>query len=147
MTIFDQAPYTTDWNIKSLARDAGLVLVRSEVFDFGVYPGYGHVRTLGTLGGGVGQPHADGADGDDNEDSDGEEEEDTATTPPSMSSRNDGGGNSTGSGPGWKGHDRKARTFIFEAVVKPKRSKTKRQLPRERPKRKGGFEDVSSDDD
>ncbi|KAL5114526.1 hypothetical protein ACEQ8H_007559 [Pleosporales sp. CAS-2024a] len=50
VTLFEGAPYTL-WNIRDLARHAGLKVVASWKFDWSQYPGYKHVRTLGTLEG------------------------------------------------------------------------------------------------
>ncbi|KAF1935801.1 hypothetical protein EJ02DRAFT_112424 [Clathrospora elynae] len=51
VTLFEGEPYTL-WNIRDLARHAGLKVVESWKFDWGQYPGYAHVRTLGTIEGG-----------------------------------------------------------------------------------------------
>ncbi|KAF2259593.1 hypothetical protein CC78DRAFT_620889 [Lojkania enalia] len=53
VTLFTNPPYTL-WNIRDLARHTGLVVRESFKFDFADYPGYAHVRTLGTLEGGGG---------------------------------------------------------------------------------------------
>lgn len=49
--LFEGAPYTL-WNVRDLGRHAGLKVVKSEKFDWAAYPGYAHVRTLGTIEGG-----------------------------------------------------------------------------------------------
>ena len=51
VTLFEGEPYTL-WNVRDLARHAGLKVVESWKFDWTQYPGYGHVRTLGTIEGG-----------------------------------------------------------------------------------------------
>jgi 25S rRNA (uracil2634-N3)-methyltransferase len=51
VTLFEGAPYTL-WNIRDLARHAGLKVVESWAFDVSQYPGYAHVRTLGAIEGG-----------------------------------------------------------------------------------------------
>ncbi|KAF2005401.1 hypothetical protein P154DRAFT_457374, partial [Amniculicola lignicola CBS 123094] len=51
VTLFEGEPYTL-WNIRDLARHCGLKVVESFKFDWGMYPGYGHVRTLGAIEGG-----------------------------------------------------------------------------------------------
>jgi 25S rRNA (uracil2634-N3)-methyltransferase len=51
VTLFEGEPYTL-WNIRDLARHAGLKVVESWKFDWDQYPGYRHVRTLGTIEGG-----------------------------------------------------------------------------------------------
>ncbi|KAM7202129.1 protein of unknown function (DUF2431) domain containing protein [Naviculisporaceae sp. PSN 640] len=48
VTLFEGEPYTL-WNIRDLARHSGLQVERSFRFQWGAYPGYGHVRTLGVL--------------------------------------------------------------------------------------------------
>lgn len=53
VTLFEGEPYTL-WNIRDLARHSGLQVVRSFRFDWQVYPGYRHARTLGNLEGGGG---------------------------------------------------------------------------------------------
>jgi 25S rRNA (uracil2634-N3)-methyltransferase len=51
VTLFEGEPYTL-WNVRDLARHVGLKCVESWKFDASQYPGYGHVRTLGTIEGG-----------------------------------------------------------------------------------------------
>jgi len=53
VTLFEGAPYTL-WNVRDLARHTGLKVVESFKFSFADYPGYSHVRTLGTIEGGGG---------------------------------------------------------------------------------------------
>ena len=48
VTLFEGEPYTL-WNIRDLARHAGLEVQRSFRFVAGVYPGYSHARTLGVV--------------------------------------------------------------------------------------------------
>lgn len=48
VTIFEGEPYTL-WNIKDLARHAGLTVVTSFRFPWKSYPGYTHARTLGIV--------------------------------------------------------------------------------------------------
>ena len=48
VTLFEGEPYTL-WNIRDLARHAGLRVVESWKFDWEQYPGYHHVRTLGAM--------------------------------------------------------------------------------------------------
>ncbi|KAI7971007.1 hypothetical protein EIK77_007123 [Talaromyces pinophilus] len=48
VTLFEGEPYTL-WNIKDLARHAGLVVVTSFKFPWKSYPGYSHARTLGIV--------------------------------------------------------------------------------------------------
>lgn len=49
--LFEGEPYTL-WNVRDLARHAGLKVVESYKFDSEDYPGYAHVRTLGAIEGG-----------------------------------------------------------------------------------------------
>jgi 25S rRNA (uracil2634-N3)-methyltransferase len=53
VALFEGEPYSL-WNVRDLARHAGLRVVESWRFDWGLYPGYKHVRTLGALEGGGG---------------------------------------------------------------------------------------------
>ncbi|RAK72471.1 25S rRNA (uracil2634-N3)-methyltransferase [Aspergillus fijiensis CBS 313.89] len=50
VTIFEGEPYTL-WNIKDLARHAGLRVVTSFKFPWACYQGYSHARTLGEIEG------------------------------------------------------------------------------------------------
>ena len=50
VTIFEGEPYTL-WNLRDLARHAGLAVERSFRFVWEAYPGYRHARTLGNLEG------------------------------------------------------------------------------------------------
>ncbi|KAF1933754.1 uncharacterized protein M421DRAFT_88895 [Didymella exigua CBS 183.55] len=51
VALFEGAPYSL-WNVRDLARHAGLKVVQSWRFDWAQYPAYSHVRTLGALEGG-----------------------------------------------------------------------------------------------
>ena len=53
VTIFEGEPYKT-WDLKGLAKDAGLKTQRSFRFQSRAYPGYKHARTLGNIEGGRG---------------------------------------------------------------------------------------------
>ncbi|KAK0674224.1 hypothetical protein QBC41DRAFT_351987 [Cercophora samala] len=48
VTLFEGEPYTL-WNIRDLARHAGLEVERSFKFQAAAYPGYAHARTLGVV--------------------------------------------------------------------------------------------------
>jgi 25S rRNA (uracil2634-N3)-methyltransferase len=48
VTLFEAEPYTL-WNIRDLARHAGLVVLRSWKFERDVYPLYRHARTVGVV--------------------------------------------------------------------------------------------------
>ncbi|PHH83740.1 hypothetical protein CDD82_3814 [Ophiocordyceps australis] len=48
VTLFDGEPYTL-WNIRDLARHAGLAVQRSFAFHASAYPGYRHARTAGLV--------------------------------------------------------------------------------------------------
>ncbi|OAQ68104.1 eukaryotic protein [Pochonia chlamydosporia 170] len=48
VTLFEGEPYTL-WNIRDLARHAGLQVERSFRFQSSAYPGYRHARTLGVV--------------------------------------------------------------------------------------------------
>ncbi|KZM23658.1 25S rRNA (uracil(2634)-N(3))-methyltransferase [Ascochyta rabiei] len=51
VALFEGDPYSL-WNIRDLARHAGLKVVESYKFDSTQYPSYAHVRTLGAIEGG-----------------------------------------------------------------------------------------------
>ncbi|KAF3034305.1 hypothetical protein E8E12_003150 [Didymella heteroderae] len=53
VALFEGEPYTL-WNVRDLARHAGLRVIESFKFDWAQYPSYSHVRTLGALEGGGG---------------------------------------------------------------------------------------------
>lgn len=81
VTLFESTPYTL-WNIKDLARSAGLKVLRSWAFKSEVYPGYEHARTLGnikskgdTQRGHAGSPENGGRTPEENEDEEEAEEE------------------------------------------------------------------------
>lgn len=48
VTLFEGTPYTL-WNIRDLARHAGLAVAQSFKFQSSAYPGYHHSRTLGVV--------------------------------------------------------------------------------------------------
>lgn len=50
VTLFEGEPYTL-WNIRDLARHAGLAVEQSFVFQANAYPEYRHARTLGVVKG------------------------------------------------------------------------------------------------
>ncbi|KAM5464798.1 putative 25S rRNA (uracil(2634)-N(3))-methyltransferase [Microsporum audouinii] len=50
VTLFEGEPYTL-WNIRDLARHAGLRVVTSFSFPWTSYPGYSHARTIGAIEG------------------------------------------------------------------------------------------------
>lgn len=50
VTLFEGEPYTL-WNVRDLARHAGLCVVTSFKFPWAAYPGYSHARTLGHIEG------------------------------------------------------------------------------------------------
>ncbi|KAF2669411.1 hypothetical protein BT63DRAFT_387765, partial [Microthyrium microscopicum] len=62
VTLFERVPYTL-WNIRDLARHAGLTVLRSFAFDKSTYPTYRHARTLGVVrkGGEDGQEESESA--------------------------------------------------------------------------------------
>jgi len=53
VTLFEGFPYEL-WNIRGLAKEAGLATRVSFGFESEMYPGYAHVRTLGNIEGGGG---------------------------------------------------------------------------------------------
>jgi 25S rRNA (uracil2634-N3)-methyltransferase len=55
VTLFESEPYTL-WNIRDLARHAGLIVLRSWKFEKEVYPLYRHARTAGVVKTKTGEP-------------------------------------------------------------------------------------------
>jgi 25S rRNA (uracil2634-N3)-methyltransferase len=55
VTVFDGEPYTL-WNVRDLARHAGLAVLRSFRFPAEAYPTYRHSRTLGVVLNAQGEP-------------------------------------------------------------------------------------------
>ncbi|KAK0385845.1 hypothetical protein NLU13_7022 [Sarocladium strictum] len=51
VTLFEAEPYTL-WNVRDLARHAGLAVEKSFKFQAEAYPGYKHARTCGVIEGG-----------------------------------------------------------------------------------------------
>lgn len=105
ITLFEGPPYTL-WNIKDLARSVGLECKRSWRFEWALFPGYAHARTVGNLRskshasrGEMGGGHEEeGGDGGGDEEREAKRKED---------------GKPRTSGPGWKGEQREARTYEF----------------------------------
>lgn len=91
ITLFEAEPYTL-WNVRDLARHAGLALERSFRFQAEAYPGYKHARTCGVI---------------------------------------------EGKGGGWRGEERKARSYVF---------KRKDVVEQGAKKRKKGKDSDSEDD-
>ena len=50
ITLFERSPYTL-WNVRDLARHAGYSVERSWKFDWGLWRGYRHARTIGDIRG------------------------------------------------------------------------------------------------
>lgn len=127
VTLFEGEPYTL-WNVRDLARHAGLQVERSFKFQFSAYPGYHHARTLGVVRVGGSGGGSGGADGE--------------------------GGSAEVSTSAWKGEDRASRSYIFvrkdEAAAqppKPKATKASGSNNNKATKRKRGGDDDSSDSD
>jgi 25S rRNA (uracil2634-N3)-methyltransferase len=57
VTLFEGEPYSL-WNVRDLARHAGLVVLRSFRFPAEAYPAYRHARTLGVVLDARGEPSA-----------------------------------------------------------------------------------------
>ncbi|KAK7908628.1 hypothetical protein PG985_015931 [Apiospora marii] len=64
VTLFEGEPYTL-WNIRDLARHAGLLVERSFRFQAAAYPGYHHARTLGVVRNKSGEVSGGGWKGED----------------------------------------------------------------------------------
>lgn len=91
VTLFEGMPYSL-WNVRDLARHAGvgLVLRESRRFDAGVYRGYKHARTVGNV-----RARRDGEEGKE------EEGDEAAATTEKRAGR-------------WHGEEREARMYVFE---------------------------------
>lgn len=122
VTLFEGEPYTL-WNIKDLARSNGLECRTSWAFDWSLFPSYKHARTLGNLR--SADKAAAGAET-------GGTMEDTSKSQGKKSR-----------GPGWRGEDRKARTYEFSLKAEQQR----RQNNGRKQKRKRSGDDSFSDSD
>jgi len=137
VTLFEGTPYTL-WNIRDLARHAGLAVETSFVFQASAYPGCRHARTLGNL----------------------KSKEDLKANPTKSEEDKDGDNSedeereadiSVGSLAGaWRGENRPARTYIFKlkdaAAQKPVQKKQAVQAKKGR-KRKAGPDDSDSENE
>ncbi len=97
VTLFEGEPYTL-WNIRDLARHAGLQVDHSFRFRFDAYPGYHHARTLGV----VRQGGKEGKEGkEDKEATEGKDD------------KEDKAEQAQASATAWRGEDRLARSYVF----------------------------------
>ena len=113
VTTFAGKPYE-EWDIRSLAKSLGLRVRRSGVFEWKMFPGYKHARTLGNVVPGRRRVRGKGGGGTGGE----------------------GGGGGAGGGggmqrAGWRGEDRPARMWVFEVddgkvLNAPRKNKRKR---------------------
>ncbi|KAF3347529.1 hypothetical protein VD0002_g8792 [Verticillium dahliae] len=120
VTLFEGEPYTL-WNVRDLARHAGLDVDTSFRFPWAAYPGYRHARTLGVVkarGGARRGEHGDegGAQQQEQEQEEGEgegegdeEEEDGREGRGPLQARRKGESKTA-----WKGEERAARSFVFK---------------------------------
>ncbi|KAI9722104.1 MAG: hypothetical protein M1828_004918 [Chrysothrix sp. TS-e1954] len=124
VTLFEGMPYEM-WNIRDLARHAGLVVLRSERFDGEGWKGWGyrHARTFGDVrarareGGGVGVGGAREGDGEDGWEGfsgadDGDLDGQVSGERVSEEDGEGSGGESRRPGR-WRGEERPARSYIF----------------------------------
>ncbi|RDA83715.1 hypothetical protein CP532_0214 [Ophiocordyceps camponoti-leonardi (nom. inval.)] len=89
VTLFEAEPYTL-WNVRDLARHAGLAVHHSFAFDPALYPGYRHARTAGVVL--------------------------RRASRRRQAQRPGGGGGGGGDEPApnpWRGEDRPARSYVF----------------------------------
>lgn len=118
VTLFEGEPYTL-WSIRDLARHSGLAVFRSFAFDARLYKGYAHSRTVGDIR----KKRETGGKAQAEAGEDGPRKE------------------------GWKGEDRRARTYVLgrreDVKFAPGQSGSKKRKPRDR---NGGAEDDSSED-
>ncbi|KAM0334180.1 hypothetical protein ACHAQA_001200 [Verticillium albo-atrum] len=97
VTLFEGEPYTL-WNVKDLARHAGLAVETSFRFPWTSYPGYRHARTLGVV-------KARGAQKGGEDEGEKEEQEQEAGKE---------GERKGESKTAWRGEDRAARSYVFK---------------------------------
>lgn len=151
VTLFDGPPYTL-WNVRDLARHAGLRVERSFAFRASVYRGYRHARTLGDLKTRVkgaarreGEEHGEEEvkeekeveeeEGGKEEGKEEEEEEEEAEEEKEARRR-------VGA---WRGEERSARSYVF-VLPPPPRKREARRNSNAGPKRKRSG-DTDDDDD
>lgn len=117
VTLFEGEPYTL-WNVKDLARHAGLVVERSFTFRSEGYSGYQHARTLGNV---RGKGKVEGPQSEDDE------------VPRSAGGEGEVGekdheGYEKHVRPGaWRGEERPARSYIFKLPM-PEKTKERGHL-------------------
>jgi len=132
VTLFDGVPYTL-WNVRDLARSAGLLVRRSWAFRSDVYPGYQHARTLGNLREKERKEdkhdetkHDDQVEVDDDSDAENDKEGDdwsglSDDAEASAAKGEQPADHSAPIRPGrWRGEDRPARTYEFGLAPPPK---------------------------
>ncbi|KAL2753599.1 hypothetical protein ACRALDRAFT_1082877 [Sodiomyces alcalophilus JCM 7366] len=163
VTLFEGEPYTL-WNVRDLARHAGLGVDRTFRFPWTSYPGYRHARTLGVVKsrsireaeGGKGRRGKAGeskeeegdesgeeCDGHQNRDEPGDEEDDEEEDEGEEEESGDGlrkGESKTA----WRGEDRAARSYVFRRKEEVE-TEGGRATGKKKKRRKG--EDSDSDSD
>lgn len=123
VTLFEGAPYSL-WNIRDLARHAGLGVERSWKFRSSDFPGYAHARTLGVVRSKAERKAKEQADDD--------------------MSEGDGENGGKEARRGWRGEDREARSYVF--FVKAWEEAVSANAKGPGKKRKGKGSDSESDD-
>ncbi|EEY22633.1 conserved hypothetical protein [Verticillium alfalfae VaMs.102] len=117
VTLFEGEPYTL-WNVKDLARHAGLDVDTSFRFPWAGYPGYRHARTLGVVkakGGARKGEHGDEGGAQQQEQEQEEEEEGHEEEEDGREGRGPQQARRKGeSKTAWKGEERAARSFVFK---------------------------------
>ncbi|KAG7137750.1 hypothetical protein HYQ45_004944 [Verticillium longisporum] len=111
VTLFEGEPYTL-WNVKDLARHAGLDVDTSFRFPWAGYPGYRHARTLGVVkakGGARKGEHGDEGGAQQEEEEEEEADEDGREGRGPLQARRKGESKTA-----WKGEERAARSFVFK---------------------------------
>lgn len=133
VTLFEGEPYSL-WNVRDLARHAGLgiVLRRSARFVGAEWPGYRHARTLGNViprgerkrAGGIGVDRGVEAGEEDGDDQTDGEEKDEDGESVHEDERDGKGGDPVTTSSGWRGEERAARMYIFEVEGEDRRPGT-----------------------
>ncbi|KAM0285339.1 hypothetical protein ACHAQH_001528 [Verticillium albo-atrum] len=114
VTLFEGEPYTL-WNVKDLARHAGLDVDTSFRFPWASYPGYRHARTLGVV---KAKGTKKGGDEDDEEVREGARKGESKTA--------------------WKGEERAARSFVFKRKEEAGGEAAQKTKQQKKPEADGG---------
>lgn len=141
VTLFEGTRYTL-WNIRDLARHAGLTVETSFVFQASAYPGYRHARTLGNL---KAKDEVKKLQEEHNKDSIHPEEEKHGVSDEENEDNEDDNAAASNSPAGaWRGETRPARTYIFK--LKTEAAQSSRQKGQKNDSKKNKKRKASPDD-